>query len=238
MVTSWHGERFHTRSILSLARDRAALARTAAAIAKHARELKYSGLVIDFETLEPQHLDAQLTVMRAIADSARRAGVRTIAAAVPAMDTTAYPAQPLLKVVDAIIPMLYDEHWAGSRPGAVASPEWVKAALAVRLRETSADRIIAGFPTYGYRWISGKPTEAVGFADARRIAAESRVALTRDARTQSLVARAASWELWLADATTLRTLVTVAERQGVRRFALWRLGREDPAIWGGVVAER
>jgi spore germination protein YaaH len=235
MVTSWHGERFHTTSILRLARDRAALARAAGAIAKHAREMGYTGLIIDFETLQPQQLDAQITVMRAIADSARRAGVRTIAAAVPATDTTAYPAKPLLRVVDAIIPMLYDEHWAGSKPGAVASPDWAKAALALRVREAGAGRVIAGFPTYGYRWIRGKPTEAVGFADAARVAAQAGVQLARDAATQSLVARTPAWELWLADATTLSALVRIAEEQGVHRFALWRLGREDPGIWSSVV---
>jgi hypothetical protein len=30
----------------------------------------------------------------------------------------------------------------------------------------------------------------------------------------------------------MRTLVSEAESLGVHRFALWRLGLEDPAIWG------
>lgn len=235
IVTSWHGERFHVRPIVGLARNRAELARAAGAIARHSRRMGYDGLVLDFETLEPRHLEAQLTVMQAIADSARRAGVRTIAAAVPAADTAAYPARPLLRVVDAIIPMLYDEHWAGGRAGPVASPRWVSGALALRVREAGADRVIAGFPTYGYRWIDGKPTEAVGHADTKRILARTNADVTRDPATQSLVARGPGWELWLADAVTLAALVRVAEAQGVRRFALWRLGREDPAIWGRLV---
>jgi spore germination protein YaaH len=235
IVTSWHGERFHKTSIMKLARDRTALARAASEIARHAQSMGYSGLVIDFETLEAADLDAQLVVMRAIADSARPRGVRTIAVAVPATDTLAYPARPLLRVADAIIPMLYDEHWSGSSPGPVASPQWARRALALRVREAGADKVIAGFPTYGYRWIRGQPTEALGYDEARRVAADAGVALARDSATQSLHARAANWDLWMADAGTLRVLVGSAQELGVNRFALWRLGREDPAIWGRVV---
>ena len=105
----------------------------------------------------------------------------------------------------------------------------------MRVREAGGARVIAGFPTYGYRWIRGQPTEALGFDDARRIAAAAGVSLARDAATQSLRARGADWDLWLADAETLRALVDVARELGVNRFALWRLGREDPAVWGRVV---
>ena len=235
IVTSWHGERFHKTSIMRLARDPIARARAASEVARHAQSMRYTGLIIDFETLEPPDLDEQLTVMRAIADSARARGVRTIAVAVPATDTIAYPAKQLLRIADAIIPMLYDEHWAGSSPGPVASPQWVRDALALRVREAGRSRVIAGFPTYGYRWIRGQPTEALGFREARVVAGRAGVALQRDAATQSLRARAANWEMWMADAGTLRALVGIARELGVDRFALWRLGREDPAIWTEVV---
>jgi spore germination protein YaaH len=235
IVTSWHGERFHKASIARLARDRDALARTAGGIARHAQSMRYAGLVIDFETLEAADLDEQLAVMRAIADSARARGVHTIAVAVPATDTLAYPAKPLLRVADAIIPMLYDEHWAGSSPGPVASPQWVRGALAMRVREAGAARVIAGFPTYGYRWIRGQPTEALGYIEARGLAARAGVTLARDAATQSLHAQSGNWDMWMADAVTLQAFVRIAQEMGVHRFALWRLGREDPAIWGSVV---
>lgn len=235
IVTSWHGERFHKTSIMRLGRDPSALARTAGEVARHAQSMRYAGLVIDFETLEAADLDEQLAVMRAIADSARARGVHTIAVAVPATDTIAYPAKQLLRVADAIIPMLYDEHWAGSSPGPVASPQWVRRALALRVREAGAARVIAGFPTYGYRWIRGQPTEALGYEEGRNVAAQARVSLARDAATQSLHARAANWDMWMADAGTLRALVAIGQELGVHRFALWRLGREDPAIWTDVI---
>ena len=235
IVTSWHGERFHKAPILRLARDPLRLARTAGEVARHAQSMGYGGLVLDFETLDATDLNALMVVTRAIADAARAHGVRSITIAVPAADTAAYPAKRLLTVVDAIIPMLYDEHWSGSAPGPVASPQWVRGALALRVREAGAEKVIAGFPTYGYRWIRGRPTEALGYDEAGRVATQAGIPFARDAATQSLHARTADWDMWMADAGTLRALVAVAQQLGVNRFALWRLGREDPAIWGNIV---
>lgn len=235
MVTSWHRDRFHKKSIQSLSRDARARAQTAGAIGRHAQSMGYTGLVIDFETLERDDLAAQLTVMRSIADSARAHGVTMIAAAVPATDTVAYPARQLLGVVDAIIPMLYDEHWSTSKPGPVASPRWVRATLAMRVAEAGADKIIAGLPTYGYRWIKGQPTEDLGVRQANQIAASAGTKLTRDSASETLNARTNSWEIWVSDAALLRTLVGTASELGVSRVALWRLGREDASVWGQLI---
>lgn len=235
IVTSWHGEQFHRGSIRALARNNRELARTAAAIARHARSMEYTGLVLDFETLEPADLTAQLLVMKAIADSARANGVRTIAAAVPAVDTLAYPGRALLRVVDFIIPMLYDQHWSGSQPGPLSAPDWVRASLAVRIAEVGSVHIVVGLPTYAYQWRKGLPTEHMGYTEARRIAARAGVPLQRDAESGTLRARAADWEMWVTDAPLLRRLVRESQAAGIRRFAFWRLGREDPAVWGTVV---
>lgn len=236
IVTSWHRDRFHPAPIRRLGVDRTALARTAGEIARHASSSRYTGLVFDFELLEPRDLDAQLRVMKAIADSARARGVTTFAAAVPATDTAGYPARPLLSVVDAIIPMLYDQHWTGSVPGPISAREWVRGALALRVAEAGPQGIVAGLPTYGYRWRKGQPAESISYTQAQAIAARSRAPLQRDTASGTLRARhAEGWEMWVTDAALLRDLVRDAERAGVRRFALWRLGQEDPAIWGTVI---
>jgi spore germination protein YaaH len=35
----------------------------------------------------------------------------------------------------------------------------------------------------------------------------------------------------VSDAELVRALIAEAGRSNVRRFALWRLGLEDPAVW-------
>jgi spore germination protein YaaH len=236
IVTSWHGEHFHAESIRRLGRDPQRLARAAGAIARHAESMRYSGLVLDFEELGPADLPALLRVSRAITDSAHAHRVRTIAMAIPATDTAAYPARPLLGAVDALVVMLYDQHWSGSEPGPIADPAWVRSSLALRVAEAGPARIVAALPAYGYRWRKGLPTQSVSFEEARRIASADRAPLRRDANSRFLRSRAASGsEIWVSDAELLATLMRQSVSLGVRRFAIWRLGQEDPAIWRSVI---
>lgn len=236
IVTSWHGERFHAEPIRRLGRDPQLLARTAGAIARYAQAMRYSGLVLDFETLERADLPALLRVSRAIADSARAHRVRTIAIAIPATDTAAYPARPLLGAVDALVVMLYDQHWAGSDPGPIADPAWVRSSLALRVAEAGPGRIVAALPAYGYRWRKGLPTQSVSFEEATRMASADRAPLQRDRSSRFLRSRGAkNSEIWVSDAELLRTLVRESQGLGVNRFAIWRLGQEDPAIWRDVI---
>ena len=238
IVTSWHGDRFHARSVRRLASDRRLLDRAAGAIAAEAARAGYRGLVLDFETLTPADLPGQLAVVKAITDSAHARGVQPVAVAIPA-DDAAYPAKPLLDVADLVLVMLYDQHWLGSAAGPVAAPEWVRRTLARRVAEAGPERVVAALPAYGYRWRTGQPTEIVTFADARRIAAAERAPLARDASTGTLRAtKAGAWDMWVADAALFATLADEAERLGVRRLALWRLGQEDAALWATWRARR
>ena len=242
IVTSWHGDRFHPETIRRLAREPEALARAASAIARHAERMGYRGLVLDFEALERADLSALIRVVRSVADSAHANGISPVTLAIPAGDSDAYPTRALLGATDLLLVMLYDQHWAESEPGPIAEPTWVRQTLARRVADAGPGRIVAGLPTYGYRWRKGLATEHISFADARRIAAGAHVPLERDPRTQTLRAtRRGAWDMWTSDAGLLRVLLDEVRREGVYRIALWRLGQEDPGIWkvlGGEGGER
>ena len=99
-------------------------------------------------------------------------------------------------------------------------------------------KIVAAFPVYTYQWRGGEPGRVLSFDEARRAAAEAGVDLVRDPASASLHAvKPGSWELWSADALLLRTLRADAASLGVRTFALWWLGMEDPGVWD-VIARR
>lgn len=234
IVTSWHGDRFHPSSIRALGRDDARLAKAAGAIAGHAAQLRYAGLVLDFESLERTDRQALLHVIKAIADSAHARRVPTVVVAIPATDTVVYPAKPLIAIADLVMPMLYDEHWSTSSPGAISEPDWVRTVLAARIAEVGASRIVAALPVYGYRWPLNPKSAAkdVTFSDAMRSAAQAGVQLTRDQKTSTLRgAKPGEWEIWVTDAELLSVLVHQTTDAGVHRIALWRIGQEDPAIW-------
>ena len=231
LVTSWHLDRFHPAVVRALAASPALLAETASAIGRRARRGGYDGLVVDFEEHAPADLPALLAVVRSIGDSARAHGVARLAIAIPATDTAAYPAEPLLRVADQLVVMLYDEHWSRSDPGPIASPEWARRAIGLRIGEVGASRLIAGLPLYGYRWASDSSAVTIGWHDAQRDAAAAGIAFSREPATYTLRARTPRWETWIADAPLVDSLMTEMEGLGIRRFALWRLGTEDPGVW-------
>ena len=146
LVTSWHGQGFHARSIRTLGSDSARRAQVAGRIARHAQSMRYTGLVLDFETLEGGDVPAQLAVVRAIADSAKAHGVTTIAVAIPAEPDEAYPTRDLTRVADLVLVMLYDQHWPGSEPGPISAPGWVTRNLTRVVSEADASRVIAALP--------------------------------------------------------------------------------------------
>jgi spore germination protein YaaH len=232
LVTSYFGSRFHPEIIRGLGGSPQAAGITAGAIAALIDSTAYRGVVIDFEGMTPRDLDALLAVTRAVSDSVRAHGVHTVVIAVPAGDTAAYPSALLLESADLIMAMLYDQHWSASPPGPIASPDWVTRNLGTRVAEVGAARIVAAFPLYGYRWRKSAETEVIGFDDARRLTTMTNTPLVRDHSSESLhAASPEGWELWVSDRGLLEKLVRDARQLGVRSFALWRLGLEDPEVW-------
>lgn len=237
LVTSYAGDRFHPQTVLALAASTPTLADAAGTIARAAQGGGFRGLVLDLEGHAAPDVGQLVMVVKAIADSARARGVRPVVVAVPAGDTAAYPSRALLDAgADQLLVMLYDEHWASSPAGPIASPEWVAQRLAARVAEVGPDRLVAGLPLYGYHWRRDGVTDVVSFDDARRIATTIGVPLTREPASRTLRAVSAdSSQLWVTDAELLATLVDEVRRSGVRTISLWRLGLEDPAVWGSVV---
>lgn len=235
LLTSYHGTRFHPETIRALASDPTVLGQTAGRAATLLGNAGYRGLILDFEGLTPDDLGALLRVSAAFADSARTHGVSPTGMAIPATDTAVYPGRPLLSSVDFLVVMLYDQHWATSPPGAIASPDWATHALGIRAADIGSSRVIAAFPVYGYRWRPDSAAAVVSFADAQQLARDAHVPLERDPASGTLHAESSGWSVWVSDAALLDSLVHGARRAGVTKIALWRLGLEDPRIWTDVV---
>jgi spore germination protein YaaH len=231
LVTTYQHNRFHRETIERLAADPALRGRVAHTLARWAADSGYRGLVLDFEGSTRDDTAALAVVVRSIADSAHRRHIRPVAVAVVPTDTLAY-ASRFLSSADLLVLMLYDEHWATGAPGPLASPAWVQQALALRVGETGASRLVAALPAYGYLWKPPAAAAVLSFGDAEQQARAAGVPLLRDSASATLhFTRADSAEAWVADAELTRRLAVAAESLGIRRFALWRLGLEDPGVW-------
>jgi spore germination protein YaaH len=239
IVTNAVGGHFHADPMRQLAADPAALARAAGDASRRLTAGGYRGVVIDLEGFAPTDRAVATTVVRALADSARARGVGPISVAVPAVDTTIFNGRDLLPAVDYLLVMLYDQHWMTSPPGPLAAPDWVRGATALRIGEVGASHVVAALPLYGYRWPTSGPAAALSFADAQRDAAAANVTLQRDPATSTMRATSPGvWDLWVSDAGLIDALIREVRAQGVNTIALWRLGQEDPAVWGTVSRSR
>jgi spore germination protein YaaH len=238
IVTNAVGGRFHPDAVRLLGSSTDSLARAAGEVARRLSAGRYRGMVLDLEGLRSADRDLTTRVARAIIDSARSRGIAPIAVAVPATDTAAFPGNAFIPAADYLLVMLYDQHWSTSPPGSIASPTWVRRALARRVAEVGASHVVAALPLYGYRWpISGAAT-AITFGQAQRDIGAAGTVLTRDSTTQMLHAtKPGAWELWVSDAGLLAALMREVAAQGVGTIALWRLGQEDPLVWD-VLARR
>jgi spore germination protein YaaH len=232
LVTSWHGQRFHPAAVRALAGDAGRLRAGAETVARRAAQLGHRGLVLDFEGHEAADTAALRSVVAAFAAAARAAGLGSVTVAIPATDTIAYAARRLIDAgATRVLPMLYDQHWAGGDPGPVSAPGWARQWLDVRVREVGAERVVAGLPLYGYRWIAPGKGETVTHAEAVAAAARAGSRLTRDSASRTLRASLGQGEVWVTDAGLVERLVAEVRGAGVRRVAFWYVGQEDPAVW-------
>ena len=231
LVTSFHGTRFHPETIRGLTSEPNLLAHTAGEIARLADSAGYRGLILDFEGMTGADLSALIAMSQAVADSARAHHVTSVGMAIPASDTTAYPARPLLAGLDFLVVMLYDQHWLTSPPGPIAAPDWARRQLGTRVGEVGASRLVAAFPLYSYIWRRDSATAVASFDDATRLAASAGLTLEREPSTATLHAQTDAWNVWASDAVLLDALIQDARILGVTRVALWRLGLEDSTIW-------
>lgn len=234
IVTSFAGAAFRPDIIRRLALDGPALRRAADDVGELGRRAGYRGMVLDLEGMTPGDSAITRLVVSQMARAIRAAGAGPVIVAVPASDTAAYPARMFDESADLLLVMLYDQHWATSPPGAIAAPDWARQALGTRVAERGAAKLVAALPLYGYQWRPNTYAATIGYEDARRLATEAGIPLARDPATATLHASrpgADGWELWVSDAGLVDALEREALRLGVRRFAYWRLGLEDPAFW-------
>ncbi|MGB6130159.1 MAG: glycosyltransferase [Acidobacteriaceae bacterium] len=150
---------------------------------------------------------------------------------------------------DGIILMNYDEHEVTSDPGPVASEPWFEANLARVLKIVPRQKIICGIGNYGYDWALPLPEKGKKVSDQvvdvddlsvqeawqRAADSEADVHLEGDELNPHFVYddedKHLRHQVWFLDGVTALNEMRAGRQMGVRTFALWRLGEEDPSLW-------
>jgi spore germination protein YaaH len=198
------------------------------------------GVVFDLEALPPSAQAGYLALLAEARARFRARGWPVWVAAPccdPAWDLGAYG-----RAADRVIVMVYDAHWPGGEPGPIAPVPWFRDVVARAASVIPKDRLVVGLASYAYDWPKGGTASSISVEEARARVAAAGSAFRRDAASGEMRAAYSDatgvHDVWLPDAGATRAQVAAARALGVRRFTLWRLGLEDPAIWPALAAAK
>ncbi|MDR2158733.1 MAG: glycoside hydrolase, partial [Treponema sp.] len=136
----------------------------------------YDGLQIDFENVPRRDARNFLSFLAEL-----RVGLKekTFTIALPArtgrVNNDVYDYEKIKPLVDRILVMAYDEHWATSAPGPIASMDWCREVADYSLRAIGREKLVMGIPFYGRAWGSVNPSRAYLYSGIEAVMKENSV---------------------------------------------------------------
>lgn len=142
-------------------------------------------------------------------------------------------------VADYVVIMGYDEHWAGSEPGSVASIGFVEGGITAALNEgVPSAKLINGVPFYTrlYRTEgSDISSQAIGMDEAQQWMANRGISPTWDENACQYYIRfedgTAVSEMFIEDTESMDARLSVMKNYNLAGVACWKLGLENDSIW-------
>jgi len=226
IVSNAHDDVWDAPAAEGVVLNDAATAALAANIIKQAKADRLAGVVVDFENLTPRAQAGYAAFLGRLRARLRPAGLEV-------WTTTTLTNEDgygdLGKAADAVVLMAYDQCWASSTPGPIASDAWLQANLTTKLAGGDPSRYIVALAGYGYDWPAGRRASAVSApAAAQRAGGAVQPLPNPHAR---YVAGGVRHEVWWLSGADFARQRQIARDAHVRGVALWRMGLEDPALW-------
>ncbi|MFD0588683.1 glycosyl hydrolase family 18 protein [Paenibacillus sp. GCM10027627] len=150
------------------------------------------------------------------------------------------------KVVDYMMVMAYDEHWASSpKAGSVASLPWVEQSMKRIIEEDGVppSKLVLSIPLYARIWTEetgedGKikvSSKAVGMERVNTIIAEKKLLPVFDAAAgQNYVEyteEGARKRIWIEDDVSIKARVELVRKLDLAGVATWQRTFQTPSVW-------
>lgn len=218
----------------------------------NAIEYNLDGINIDFENIKKETAPAYLEFLRELSVKCRVNGiVLSVDSYVPSEYTEFYDREEQGKVVDYVVVMTYDEHYAGSEEsGSVSSIGFVKDAVSQITQMVPPSQVIMALPFYTRLW-KEESTEsgievsssAYGMSQAESIVAANGAKVSWDKETAQNYAQYESqgivYKIWLEDEKSLeeKLKVVFAEQENgkIAGVSTWKLTLEKSSVWDTIL---
>lgn len=217
------------------------------------------GISLDFEGLDESQRANYVDFVRLLYNELHPKG-KTITVAVAANPNGwtkgwqgSYDYTGLAQYSDYLMIMAYDESWAGSAPGPVASLSFAERSIQYALsKHVPKEKIVLGLPFYGRIWSnSGGYPKGGGISNTKvaQLIANYRGAVVIDSKSQSaratITVRAAdakpviggkpltagTYTIWFDNEQTLKSKLALIQKYDIKGAGSWSLGQEDNGTW-------
>lgn len=213
-------------------------------IVSKALKYKLDGINIDFENLSLETGPHFIQFLRELSTKCRAEGlVLSVDDYVPTDYAAYYDWKSQGKVVDYVVIMAYDEHYAGSPvAGSVASYGYLTKAVDDIITMVPKEQVIMAVPFYTRLWTETESEEgrkisstALGMQVAESELSRNKVTAEWDKQTRQYYAEyknsAGLNKIWLEEKDSLREKLLYIRDAGLAGAAVWRLGLEKPEVW-------
>lgn len=216
----------------------------------NAIKLNLDGLNIDFEKVPRDNGEDFIQFLRELSVKCRNNGIiLSVDNYVPTEYTAYYNRTEQAKVVDYIVVMAYDEHYAGSEEaGSVSSIGFVQGGIDNTIKEVPKEQVIIAIPFYTRLWEETTKengtkelnSSAYGMQSARNLLKDYDVNPKWDDTLKQYYAEfkdkneageEVNYKIWLEEEKSVEAkmkAVSDAETAGV---AEWKLGIESDSVW-------
>lgn len=204
-----------------------------------AKSYGFDGINLDYENIKSAYAKDYLQFVRELSVACERNGiVLSTDNYKPEAYNRCYNLKEQSRFVDYVIVMAYDEHYAGTDAGSVASLPFVKEAVEDTVQLVGKEHVIAGIPFYTRIWTTtdGNTTSrAVGMQAAiDQLNSDGQVALWNDDCGQyvaSYTVGSSTRQIWFEEEKSIEAKMQIIQQENTAGVACWKLGLEKSTVW-------
>lgn len=222
-------------------------------------QYNFDGINVDFEALQTEAGEGYVQFIRELSLKCEENGmILSVDNYVPTEYTSFYNRSEQANFADYVIIMGYDEHYAGSDEGSVASIGFVKQGITDTLKEVPANQVILGAPFFTRIWTETPKednqdveaaaedyvpyeltSQAAGMKESWNMVSENEAkAVWSEEDGQyyaEYVKEGNTYKVWLEDAESMELRLSAAKENGLAGMSFWKLGLEDTEIWDTII---
>jgi len=206
-----------------------------------AASANYDGLQIDYELVPARDGKNFLDFLSLLKKGLNG---KILSVAIPARVKTikgdVYSYRDIAKIVDKVIVMAYDEHWATSEAGSIASMPWSKRVGEYSASVIPAEKLVMGLPFYGRTWGDFTTNKAYYFSGINRLMNENNIhSVDRDEGVPYFkFKKEIEVTGYFEDEKSLLERTKLYKELGITNLAFWRVGQEDSEYWKWLEVEK